>query len=139
MRFPLLLLSFTFLSLIVACHAQTKEFSTPLDSLAPKQMQEKNVKVESVSYKGQRALRVTALPAKDGESFVVLPESSISDGVIEVDLAGDIGPGAVGGARGFTGIAFRLEGERYECFYLRPTNGRAEDQERRNHSRAIHL
>ena len=39
--------------------------------------------------------------------------------------------------RGFVGIAFRLEElERteYECFYLRPTNGRADDQERRNHS-----
>src|SRR5262249_46883713 len=34
------------------------------------------------------------------------------------------------------GIAFRVQPERrrYECFYLRPTNGRADDQLRRNHS-----
>jgi hypothetical protein len=40
------------------------------------------------------------------------------------------------GARGFVGVAFRLRKDplRYECFYLRPTNGRAEDQLRRNHS-----
>jgi len=39
-------------------------------------------------------------------------------------------------ARGFVGIAFRvsLNGSRFECIYLRPTNGRAEDQVRRNHS-----
>jgi len=43
--------------------------------------------------------------------------------------------------RGFVGIAFRLQTDRdpngpqtYDAFYLRPTNGRAEDQERRNHS-----
>src|SRR4029077_16728023 len=33
-------------------------------------------------------------------------------------------------------IAFRMKdrGAKFECFYLRPTNGRAEDQLRRNHS-----
>ena len=40
------------------------------------------------------------------------------------------------GARGFVGIAFRLQNDlkTYDAFYLRPTNGRADDQERRNHS-----
>ena len=37
-------------------------------------------------------------------------------------------------ARGFIGIAFRVQGNRYEYIYLRPTNGRADDQVRRNHS-----
>lgn len=34
------------------------------------------------------------------------------------------------------GIAFRLQEDQktYDAFYLRPTNGRAEDQERRNHA-----
>ena len=34
------------------------------------------------------------------------------------------------------GIAFRVEaqGTRYECFYLRFTNGRPDDQLQRNHS-----
>jgi hypothetical protein len=42
----------------------------------------------------------------------------------------------VEGARGFVGIAFRAaaDGSKFECIYLRPTNGRAEDQVRRNHS-----
>jgi hypothetical protein len=59
-----------------------------------------------------------------------------SNGTIEVDLTGEPGPGATGGARGFVGVAFRVQPDRrtYDCFYLRPTNGRAEDQERRNHT-----
>jgi hypothetical protein len=38
--------------------------------------------------------------------------------------------------RGFVGIAFRVQphGSRFENLYLRPTNGRADDQVRRNHS-----
>jgi hypothetical protein len=53
-----------------------------------------------------------------------------------VELAGALAPGAREGARGFVGMAFRLQEDRktYDAFYLRPTNGRAEDQERRNHS-----
>lgn len=41
-----------------------------------------------------------------------------------------------GDARGFVGVAFRVSSDasKYECFYLRPTNGRADDQLRRNHS-----
>ena len=59
-----------------------------------------------------------------------------SNGVIEVELAGVPAPDAPEGARGFVGIAFRLQpdNETYDAFYLRPTNGRADDQERRNHS-----
>ena len=38
--------------------------------------------------------------------------------------------------RGFVGIAFRVSEDesRFECFYLRPKNGRSEDQLQRNHS-----
>jgi len=57
------------------------------------------------------------------------------DGAIEVYLAGQPAAGAGSGARGVIGIAFRLQANgRYEYIYLRPTNGRADDQVRRNHS-----
>ncbi len=58
------------------------------------------------------------------------------DGTIEVEVSGQPTPGAQGGARGFVGVAWRLQDDKksYDCCYLRPTNGRAEDQERRNHS-----
>jgi len=57
------------------------------------------------------------------------------NGGIEVELAGRPVAGASGDARGFIGIAFRLQNGRFEYIYLRPTNGRADDQVRRNHSR----
>jgi hypothetical protein len=39
-------------------------------------------------------------------------------------------------ARGFIGIAFRIDerNSKFECIYIRPTNGRADDQLRRNRS-----
>lgn len=57
-------------------------------------------------------------------------------GTIELELAGQPGRGAQGGARGFVGVAWRLQDDNktYDCFYLRPTNGRADDQVRRNHT-----
>jgi hypothetical protein len=56
------------------------------------------------------------------------------NGAIVVELAGRPAAGAGGGARGFIGVAFRLQNGKFEYIYLRPTNGRADDQVRRNHS-----
>jgi hypothetical protein len=98
-----------------------------------------NVKAETVTFKGRKALRVSdAAPAGTGDEgrLAVLSKTDFQDGIIEIDLAGEPGPGAQQGARGFVGIAFRVAADqsRFECIYLRPTNGRAEDQVRRNHS-----
>ena len=45
-------------------------------------------------------------------------------------------PIASSNARGFIGLAFRIskDNSQFESIYIRPTNGRAEDQLRRNHS-----
>ena len=113
----------------------------PLDALD--QMQPRNVRTERVTYKGRAALRVTdTAPATvaDGERLVILSKTAFQDGVIEIELTGAPGANAGEGARGFVGVAFRVspaiatDGLKYECFYLRPTNGRADDQVRRNHS-----
>jgi hypothetical protein len=68
--------------------------------------------------------------------LAVIEGLEFSNGVIEAEIAGAPSPGAPEGARGSVGIAFRVKGdmETYDAFYLRPTNGRAEDQERRNHA-----
>jgi hypothetical protein len=67
---------------------------------------------------------------------VVLQGASFHNGTIEVDVAGKPRIGAISDARGFVGLAFRVSTDpsTYECFYVRPTNGRADDQLRRNHS-----
>jgi hypothetical protein len=70
------------------------------------------------------------------EQLASIEGLDFSNGVIELEIAGAPAAGALEGARGFVGIAFRLQNDMktYDAFYLRPTNGRAEDQERRNHS-----
>ncbi len=98
-----------------------------------------NVKAEAVSYRGRKAVRLidAARNAGDDVSRIAIAKgSSLQNGTIEVSLTGDTLPGAAPTARGFVGIAFRVAGDasRYECFYLRPKNGRAEDQLQRNHS-----
>lgn len=61
---------------------------------------------------------------------------SFRNGTISLWVAGAPGSGAGAAARGLIGVAFRVapDAARYEYVYLRPTNGRADDQVRRNHS-----
>jgi len=120
---------------------QVKPTTVSLDN--PSEMQFRNVKTEQVTYKGRKALRVTdAAPPNvaDGIQLVILNKTEFQDGVIEIELAGEPAANAGEGARGFVGVAFRVnldaakDAARYECFYLRPANGRTDDQVRRNHS-----
>jgi hypothetical protein len=100
-------------------------------------LQPQGLKLEAVEYKGRKAMKLTELAGEvvDGH-LCLLKGETIRDGVIDVWLSGEPGAGASAGARGFVGVAFRVKGtgEKYEAFYLRPTNGRAQDQVRRNHS-----
>ncbi|MFN7932043.1 MAG: hypothetical protein U0R19_01875 [Bryobacteraceae bacterium] len=120
-----------------------------------------NIIATPVTMQGKKAIKLTAPPSAerpapatkgglkkggggpggpDGnrqDHLALLDGVEFTNGTIEVDLAGEPGAGAAaGGARGFVGVAFRVQPDRktYDCFYLRPTNGRADDQERRNHS-----
>jgi hypothetical protein len=98
-----------------------------------------NVKVEPVTYLGRAAMRVTDAGPEgldDAGRLAVVPGSSFQDGTIEVSLSGDTAPNAPPEWRGFVGIAFRVAADRshFECLYLRPKNGRSEDQLQRNHS-----
>jgi len=98
-----------------------------------------NVKAEPVTYLGRSAMRVSdAVPQEldDAGRLAVVPGSSFQDGTIEVSLSGDTAPNAPANLRGFVGIAFRIAADRshFECFYLRPKNGRSDDQLQRNHS-----
>ena len=118
----------------------------PLESAAGVRVH--NVIAEPATLQGRKGLRVTVSPdatSRPGmtpeqlaalETLAVIEGTDFGDGVIEAEIAGAPAPGAAEGARGFVGIAFRLQKDlnTYDAFYLRPTNGRAEDQERRNHA-----
>jgi hypothetical protein len=108
----------------------------PLAAQSADKLVAKNVSIAQTNYKGRSAVQVKAKPdAENATSYASVKDVSWRDGVIEVDLAGQPAAGATAAARGFIGIAFRVQGDGpYEYIYLRPTNGRADDQIRRNHS-----
>jgi hypothetical protein len=94
----------------------------------------RNARAEAVQYHAAAAVRLVGVTAGDG--LAVIKGSRFHDGSIDLDVAGAPGKGAAGDARGFIGISFRMQsdGAHFETFYIRPTNGRAPDQLRRNHS-----
>jgi hypothetical protein len=99
-------------------------------------LQPLGVKVDSVPFLGKPAVRVTETQPGSTRTMAILSSSDFADGTIQVSVAGAPHSGATETARGFIGIAFRVQPDTsyFECFYIRPTNGRAEDQLRRNHS-----
>jgi 3-keto-disaccharide hydrolase len=134
-----LLISLIGLSIIAGASSLQELQAQTISLDSPEQLKLVNVKTETITFKGRKALRVVdaAAPGTGDEGrLVILSKTDFQDGIIEVDLTGEPGPNAGEGARGFVGIAFRVapDQSRFECIYLRPTNGRAEDQVRRNHS-----
>ncbi len=98
-----------------------------------------NANGEIVNYRGRRALHLKAVPGaeKDKGSMMALADGTdFRNGTIEVEVAGLPITAMDPSARGFIGVVFRAQrhGTKAENIYLRPTNGRADDQLRRNHS-----
>lgn len=92
-----------------------------------------------VNYRGRRALHFAPTKGHDvdkGSMMALVTGMDFKDGAIEAEVAGAPITAMDPTARGFVGIIFRAQehGARAENIYLRPTNGRADDQLRRNHS-----
>jgi hypothetical protein len=93
-----------------------------------------------VTYRGRRAVEITEDPAAAGsgslEDVALIDKPEFKDGTVDVWVASILGPRAAADDRGFIGLAFRStpDRSRFENLYIRPTNGRADDQLRRNHS-----
>jgi hypothetical protein len=102
----------------------------------PSRLTLKNVAATRVQYRGRDAIRLVPKDEGPGDAIAIVGDVEFRDGTIEADVAGVPGAGADSAARGFVGIAFRVDqsGDRLAAFYLRPTNGRANDQLRRNHA-----
>ncbi|RIW17515.1 hypothetical protein D0X99_04885 [Algoriphagus lacus] len=107
-----------------------------------------HVKASVVQLNGEEVLRVERDleslafdPNKMGETvdeptFVKLKGVNLENGTVEVKVLSRLLPTAPALARGFIGLAFRVNADNsaFESIYLRPTNGRADDQFRRNHT-----
>jgi hypothetical protein len=118
------------LALLAALASAPWIFAQTPDKLTPH-----NVKLEAVDYQGKHAVKVVEDGmVGNGEAYAIVKDTTFHNGAIELELAGRPASGAAEAARGFVGIAFRLQDGKFEYIYLRPTNGRADDQVRRNHS-----
>lgn len=83
-----------------------------------------------------RITKDTSVIAVDQPTFVRIKDIDFKNGTIEVKVLSRLLPNAPALARGFIGIAFRIAGDntKFEGIYIRPTNGRADNQLQRNHS-----
>jgi hypothetical protein len=122
---------FSTIVVLIAAGAGIAAAAGPI-TLTPDRIDSGKAKVETAAYKGKTgAIHFTF----QDETLAVIKGSDFHDGTIEVDIAAKPAEGAGQGARGFAGLAFRVKDrQHYEAFYIRPTNGRADDQLRRNHS-----
>ncbi|HMI53258.1 MAG TPA: hypothetical protein VK525_17220 [Candidatus Saccharimonadales bacterium] len=125
--------------LLLAASGQDQRAQTTyrLDSAAGLELIHATAQV--VNYRGRQALHLSPTPGQDpgtGSMMALVAGSDFRDGMIEVDLAGRPVTAMDPTARGFVGLVFRVQerGARAENIYLRPTNGRADDQLRRNHA-----
>lgn len=78
----------------------------------------------------------TSIKGFDQPTYAKLKDINFQNGIIEVKVLSKIMKNAPLFARGFIGLAFRINEKdtKFESIYIRPTNGRSEDQVRRNHS-----
>ena len=86
---------------------------------------------------GKKAVSVTKSPkvlADDEATYVRINDLDFKDGVIEVKVLSRLLTDAPAHARGFIGLAFRIneDNSQFESIYVRPTNSIANDQLRRN-------
>lgn len=97
------------------------------------------VHLSFVKMKGKDVLKVeadTTITGTDEATIVKIKETDFKNGAIEVKVLSRLMKNAPATSRGFIGLAFRIgeKNEKFESIYIRPTNGRVDDQIRRNHS-----
>lgn len=110
----------------------TTTVGTELANLCPV-----NTFVSPARIEDKETVRVTKDPkvtAVDEATFARLVDANFKNGTIEVAVLSRLLADAPDFARGFIGVAFRIDehNAQFECIYIRPTNGRAADQLRRN-------
>jgi hypothetical protein len=97
------------------------------------------VAISEVKVGDKDAIRVVkdaAIKKDDEPTFAKRTAIRFTNGTIEVKVLSRLRKDAPAHARGFIGLAFRIneDNSKFECIYVRPLNARADDQVRRNHS-----
>jgi hypothetical protein len=95
--------------------------------------------VKAVTLGGRQAVELMPATRDTGQvdAIAMVDGSELADGTIEVWVTGHVPPDTRDtSSRAFIGVVFRSanDGNQFESIYLRMTNGRAEQQLRRNHT-----
>jgi len=138
-------IAFSFLPVVLLCTglAQANDRSV-IRAKSATEFRVSGVSIQQESFEGKQAFKVT-MPREsyqDPQKELLTDRANVAwipmdfhDGVIECDVAATLDEDAPSYARGFIGIGFRIDADlRFESIYLRPANGRVDDQVRRNHS-----
>ena len=83
-----------------------------------------------------KVIKDSTIKEVDEPTFVKIKGINFKNGTIEVKVLSRLLKDAPAFARGFIGIAFRINDSntKFESIYIRPVNARVDDQVRRNHS-----
>ena len=128
---------YLFITILLSSNTLFAQTKADLVSLfKPSDLTSMNVLTTEETYLGKESLKVVDKGENTEVRFVKINNLDFKNGIIEIDISGKPSATASEQARGFVGVAFRInhENTRFEFIYLRPSNGRADDQIRRNHS-----
>jgi hypothetical protein len=123
-----------FLVVLLSTSSQAQFVKLSKDNLVSNQV---DMSLEKLD--GEEVLRVikdSTVQEVDEPTFVKIKNLNFENGTIEVKVLSRLLKTAPDYARGFIGLAFRVNDDNtaYESIYVRPTNGRADNQFRRNHT-----
>src|SRR5690349_13571368 len=126
----LLLISFA----LLANTLQAQSISLEKNNIEPV-----NVFMSLEKLTGKEVVKVvkdSTVKESDEPTFVKIKGINFKNGTIELKVLSKLLPNAPDFARGFIGVAFRINDNntKFESIYIRPVNARVEDQVRRNHS-----
>jgi hypothetical protein len=132
-------MKFFFLFMIYCFAFITNNLHAQSISLNSNNIEPVNVYMTAEKMAGKAVIRVikdSVVKAFDEPTFVKIKGVDFKNGVIEVKVLSRLLKNAPDFARGFIGIAFRINDSntRYESIYIRPVNARVNDQVRRNHA-----
>jgi hypothetical protein len=127
------------LTLFIWCLACSSTLYSQTFKFEKSKLEPVNVSMSIEKFRGKEVVKVikdSTVNQPDAPTFTKLKGVAFKNGTIEVKVLSRLLPDAPQSARGFIGVAFRINdsASKFESIYIRPTNGRANEQIRRNHS-----
>lgn len=126
-------------TLLILCFACSLYVHSQAFKFDKNRLEAVNVYMTLEELMGKEVIKVvkdSTVTEADEPTYVKLKGVDFKNGTIEVKVLSRLLPNAPESARGFIGIAFRINdsNSKFESIYIRPTNGRANNQLRRNRS-----